>query len=304
MSEVEKIRNITPETVELAEQSEPLMPVNVAQNHRKTSLVRQDRIEEAEVEFITSPVAASPSSTISSKQSQPVAGYSGAGASPSHTGERLAGAPPNRTSEILADASPTRAGELLAGGIPKNRKRPGSTSDGQRITMIGTVTRGNSVGQPVEVQLELTENEYLRLTSRKSEVKEKTKRECSQREGFHIVLWSVACIPLALIMSLCISFYNGAMTWYNLIIYFSEEKSFLYRLTLCPLIILSFPISVGLSSFLIALVASFMQISWSWLRWRAEISDGEKGFYGWLCSKVGLPKCSPYEVVILDETNA
>ena len=42
---------------------------------------------------------------------------------------------------------------LYGGSIPKNRRRPGSTSDNQRVTMTGTVMRGNSVGQPVEVEL-------------------------------------------------------------------------------------------------------------------------------------------------------
>lgn len=47
--------------------------------------------------------------------------------------------------------SPTRTAELMiAGSMPKNRRRPGP-SDGQRVTMTGTVTRGNGVGQPVEV---------------------------------------------------------------------------------------------------------------------------------------------------------
>lgn len=125
---------------------------------------------------------------------------------------------------------------------------------------------------------------------------------CQKKEGLHIVLWGFLCIPVALLVSLCVSFYNGSMTWYNLIIYFSEEKSLPYRVTLCPLIILSFPFTVGFSALCIAVVACVMQISWSWLRWQAEFFDGEKGFYGWFCSKVGLPKCSPYEVVVLDDT--
>ena len=42
---------------------------------------------------------------------------------------------------------------LRSGGTPMNRKRHGSSSDSpsQRLTMTGKVTRGVSVGQPVEV---------------------------------------------------------------------------------------------------------------------------------------------------------
>lgn len=51
--------------------------------------------------------------------------------------------------------SPTHTAELmLAGGLPKNRRRAGASSpDNQHVTMRGTITRGNSVGQPVKVCL-------------------------------------------------------------------------------------------------------------------------------------------------------
>ncbi|KAK6970743.1 transmembrane protein 169 [Biomphalaria glabrata] len=260
--------------VELQEQSEPLMPANPLPGVAGNTGKRKVSINE---KCLESNDPAPESSTGAINLAKPVTSQT---PSPSHTNE------------------------LLAGGMPKNRKRPGSTSDGQRVTMIGTVTRGNGVGQPVEVQIELTENEFMRLTSREKELKKGRKRECNQKEGLHIVLWGVLCMPVALVLSLCMSFYNGAMTWYNLIIFFSEEKSIAYRVTVSPLIILSFPLTVGLSSLCIAVIASVLQISWSWLRWQTEILDGEKGFYGWFCSKVGLPKCSPYEVVVLDETNS
>ncbi|XP_005101638.1 transmembrane protein 169 [Aplysia californica] len=219
--------------------------------------------------------------------SNPQGGASNIPSSPTNKGD---GPSPSHTFEFLT-----------SGGIPKNRKRPGSTSDSQRVTMTGMVTRGSSVGQPVEVQMELTETEFLRLTSRESHPKPKGTRGCDRYQGVHIILWSVLCMPVAMVISLCMSFYNGAMTWYNLIIYFSEEKSWVHKLTLCPILILSFPLTVGLSSVAISLVAMVMQISWSWRVWWAEFCDGEKGFYGWFCSKIGLPNCSPYEVVVLDD---
>ncbi|BFZ06263.1 hypothetical protein BsWGS_09302 [Bradybaena similaris] len=201
--------------------------------------------------------------------------------------------------------SPTHTAELmLAGGLPKNRRRPGASSpDNQHVTMRGTITRGNSVGQPVKVQLDLTETEFLRLTSHEPLIKEDFKCGCASGQGPHIILWSLLCIPVAIAISLTVAFYNGSMAWYNLIIYFSEEKTFFHKVALCPLIILTFPITVGISAVLISLVAAAMQISWSWHRWLAEIRDGEKGFYGWFCAQIRLPKCSPYQVVVLDSSS-
>ena len=124
------------------------------------------------------------------------------------------------------------------------------------------------------------------------------------KQGPHITIWSVLCMPAALLYSLCHAFYNGAMTWYNLVVYLSEERSasLVHRILLCPLVILSFPVTVGVLCLVVGFVAMFMQISWSWHAWWLEFCDGEKGFYGWVCSKVGLPDCSPYQVVVLDDT--
>ena len=63
--------------------------------------------------------------------------------------------PDSESRKLSQSSSPVSAGPpFYSGSIPKNRKRPGSTSDSQqRVTMTGTVTRGVSVGQPVEVSL-------------------------------------------------------------------------------------------------------------------------------------------------------
>lgn len=155
------------------------------------------------------------------------------------------------------------------------------------------------------MEVEVTEREYQRLTSMGSNSMKQDKEGCQLGlyRGPHIVLWSVVCIPVAFVISICLSFYNGSLTWYNMLIYFSEEKSILHRVTICPILILSFPILVGVSACVLALVASFLQVSWTWARWKTEFRDGEKGFYGWFCGIVDLPDCSPYQVVVLDDAH-
>ena len=39
-----------------------------------------------------------------------------------------------------------------------------------------------------------------------------------------------------------------------------------------------------------------MQVSWRGDLWRKELTDPEKGFYGWFCNRLNLPDCSPYQV--------
>ncbi|KAF4517170.1 hypothetical protein B566_EDAN005600 [Ephemera danica] len=45
--------------------------------------------------------------------------------------------------------------------------------------------------------------------------------------------------------------------------------------------------------------AAVMQISVDWLRWKQEVLDLEKGFFGYVCSLLKLEDCSPYDVVVI-----
>lgn len=124
---------------------------------------------------------------------------------------------------------------------------------------------------------------------------------CGPKKGLHVTFLSVLFIPCALISSLCVAFYYGAWTWYNLYIYFSEEKTIWHKVTICPLLILTFPFTVGFTSLAVAIFAAFIQLSWYFRSWRLEIIDFDKRFYGWLCDKLGLSQCSPYEMVTLND---
>ncbi|KAK6183310.1 hypothetical protein SNE40_010816 [Patella caerulea] len=179
-------------------------------------------------------------------------------------------------------------------------KKPSSieTKNGQLITLPGTVTQGYQTGETVDVQLDLSDHELKRLAN-----KEKSEKcGCGIRQGVHIVLFSVIFVPVSWIMSLCMAFYMGAITLYNIYLYYSEERTIWHKLTVCPLLILTFPFTVGLSALGVAFYACVVQVSWRYKSWLREVLDFEKGFYGWLCLKTDLPHCAPYDVVILDES--
>ncbi|XP_064644529.1 transmembrane protein 169-like [Lineus longissimus] len=178
----------------------------------------------------------------------------------------------------------------------------GLESAGNRIvTLTGTITRGHKAGQPVEVQLKLTDNELRRLSTVID--KEDSNPECfwGPKKGLHILIISMLFIPFSLLSSTGVAFYMGTVTWYNLYLYFSEEKTIWHKIAICPLLIIFYPVLIVVVSLSIGLYSAVIQVSWFCKSWKKEIRDLEKGFFGWLCNKINLSQCAPYEVVILDE---
>ncbi|GAB1606724.1 transmembrane protein 169 [Argonauta hians] len=184
----------------------------------------------------------------------------------------------------------------------------GGYHSGERhfVTMTGTVARGYQAGQIVDVQLQISRDELRKLTLERGSNEDKMKYKlspvysCGLHSGLHVILFTILCVPFAWMASLGYSFYIGCNTWYNIYLYFSEEKTIWHKISICPVLILTFPFTVGLSSLSLSFYASMIQISWDFFRWFIEFQDYEKGFYGWFCNWVNLNQCSPYEVVILD----
>ena len=50
----------------------------------------------------------------------------------------------------------------------------------------------------------------------------------------------------------------------------------------------------------------FFQVSWYWDSWIGELRNPDKGFMNWICQKLNVPDCAPYQVVVMmaDEENA
>ncbi|XP_060077324.1 transmembrane protein 169-like [Ylistrum balloti] len=205
---------------------------------------------------------------------------------------------PHKPAVSLTDIPEERNGQDLEHSLNEEKIKDESRN---LIDKDNTRSKGDNLTRSTEIiSIEPVEKEMECLPSSKNENDMETSEIISKNSGPHVALFSVICIPAAFVASLCVAFYYGASSWYNLYLYFSEEKTIWHKVTICPVLILTFPFTVGLSSIGVAVFAAFVQLSWFYLSWHAEFLDFEKGFYGWLCNKMGLPQCCPYELIILN----
>ena len=175
------------------------------------------------------------------------------------------------------------------------------SSNRHTVTLSGTIKRGQKQDQ-VNVTLSAHEIAVLnKYTARDEKEEQKAASKCSSTGGPHVFFCSLLYMPLAFVFSLFLSFYTGSLCWYNIYIYLSEECSVFHKLFLCPLLIIAYPPYILLTSLFIAFYAMFVQISWFFVKWQREIRDLDKNFYGAMCNIIGLPQCSPYEIIVLED---
>ncbi|XP_075385640.1 transmembrane protein 169-like [Tenrec ecaudatus] len=177
--------------------------------------------------------------------------------------------------------------------------------DSRYITLTGTINQGKKKGQMVDIHVTLTEKELQELTKLR-ESSRKTTREgrkvCAMGadRGPHVVLWTLVSLPVVCILS----FYYGTITWYNIFLVYNEERTFWHKISYCPCLVLFYPVLIMALASSLGLYAAVVQLSWSWGAWWHAAQDMEKGFCGWLCSKLDLEDCSPYSIVeLLDSDN-
>lgn len=192
--------------------------------------------------------------------------------------------------------------------------------DSRYVTLTGTITRGKRKGQMVDIHVNLTDK-GLRELARSKEWLDAScqepdtiaggegsggginsrRRSCAvgPGQGPHVLLWSVSCLPVVFVLSFITSFFYGTLTWYNVFLVYNEERTFLHKVTLCPVLILTYPPLIVILSLGMAFYAAFAQLSWVFAEWWLAVRDLEKGFCGWACGKMGLEDCAPYSVVEL-----
>lgn len=173
------------------------------------------------------------------------------------------------------------------------------------LTMTGTIKRGKKLGEEFNVQLNISRDELEKINSFAIKKTEEEKQGaccvCKLGVGLHVLLWSIVCFPIVVVFSSIYSFYIGTLTWYNLFNFFSQEKTILHRIFVTPFLIVAYPVTILLFTIGLGLYGGFKQISLRFHVWFNEVSDLEKGFYGWLCGFLRISECSPYEVIILTD---
>lgn len=171
------------------------------------------------------------------------------------------------------------------------------------LTMTGTIKRGKKLGQEFNVQLNISRDELEKISAAAmaKEELQKKKCQCSCGTGPHVFIWTLLCCPFVFIITCAYSFYMGTLTWYNIFNYFNEEKTYLHKLFMSPILIVTYPLLIILCTLGLGLYGAIKQISFSAVAWSNEVYDLEKGFYNWLCGALNLSVCSPYEVVILTD---
>lgn len=181
------------------------------------------------------------------------------------------------------------------------------TSSENYLTMTGTIKRGKKKGQSVDLQLTISRDELEKINSNAIMMQQDQENSsnaccaCSVTSGIHVLLLSIISLPFVFLVTMVYAFYIGTITWYNMFTYFIEEKSYLHKLFMSPLLILAYPIGILLCTIGLAVYSGIVQINTRFTKWSNEIADIEKGFFGWLCSFLHLSDCSPYEVVILTD---
>jgi TMEM169 protein family len=165
------------------------------------------------------------------------------------------------------------------------------------LTLTGTIKRGRKAGQNVDVKLNMSREELEIIEAAFTEKSPKN-QTCY---GIHIFIFTVLCIPFVTVAALVYNFYIGTLTWYNIFTHFSNgnSKIFCSKILFSPFIILGYPFFIITVSVFLGLYTGVTQVSFDIPRWKSQVQDLEKGFFGSMCSALKLEDCSPYEVVIL-----
>lgn len=163
--------------------------------------------------------------------------------------------------------------------------------------MTGTIKRGKLPEKSFDIQLSVTPDHLSKLEKRVHD-KYHDRCFCGLRRGPHVFLISLLTIPFMLLYSTIQAFFLGSMTWFNIFLYYNEERSCCHKL-LSPFVLLVYPLWIVPVTLGLGLYGGLRVVSWYWDSLVQELRDPDSGFMAWVCTKLSLPDCAPYQVVLL-----
>ena len=201
----------------------------------------------------------------------------------------------NPSTTIISQSSKRSSAKIMEGSSLPSLA---SSSNKNYLTMTGTIKRGKNMPEKcLDIQLSVTPDHLTKLEKRVHD-KYHDRCFCGIRRGIHVLVLSLLSIPFMLIYSTFQAFFLGSMTWYNIFLYYNEEKTCCHKL-LSPLILLFYPLWIVPVTIGLGLYGGLRCISWYWDSWIAEVTNPDCGFMAWVCTKLSLPDCAPYQVVLL-----
>ena len=98
------------------------------------------------------------------------------------------------------------------------------------LTVTGTIKRGKNKGESFDVHLKMN-RELLTKMEKEANKKEDSGCCCGLNRGLHIFILSLICVPFLWIFCTLYAFYMGTLTWYNIFIYYNEQRTCCHTVT-------------------------------------------------------------------------
>ena len=105
-----------------------------------------------------------------------------------------------------------------------------SVSNGGFLTVTGTIKNGKNKGECFDVHLKMN-RDRLASIEKEANLKKSSSCCCGLNRGLHIFFTSLILVPFLWIFCTFYAFYIGTITWYNIFIYYNEQRSCCHTVT-------------------------------------------------------------------------
>ena len=92
------------------------------------------------------------------------------------------------------------------------------------LTVTGTIKNGKNKGECFDVHLKMN-RDRLAAIEKEANLKKSSSCCCGLNRGLHVLFTSLFLVPFLWIFCTFYAFYMGTITWYNIFIYYNEQRS-------------------------------------------------------------------------------